>query len=116
MLQNLENASSLISICFVLLLGLLYGILGAPLKFKDSYLSISNCLEILFYNFMYLKDSWEKFQELRCGTPTSIILKALFVVYKCLNIYLILVQKLSNFFLGLCRTIEIFGHFLRIFH
>ena len=34
--------------------------------------------------------------------------------FKHLDIYLILVQKFSNFFIGLSKVGEIFGNFLRI--
>ena len=36
--------------------------------------------------------------------------------FKDLDIYLILVQKLSNFFIGLSKVVEIFNNFLRITH
>ena len=55
-------------------------------------------------------------QEFRSKTLNSMIFKAFYVVYQRLNVYLILAQKFSNFFLGLYRTIEIFGNFLRITH
>ena len=34
--------------------------------------------------------------------------------FKHLDIYLILAQKFSNFFVGLNKVVEIFGDFLRI--
>ena len=36
--------------------------------------------------------------------------------FKHLNIYLILAQKFSNFFISLNKVFEIFGNFLRITH
>ena len=36
--------------------------------------------------------------------------------FKHLNIYLILAQKLSKFFIGLNKVVEIFRNFLRITH
>ena len=36
--------------------------------------------------------------------------------FKHLDIYLILAQKFSNFFVGLTKVVEIFGSFLRITH
>ena len=36
--------------------------------------------------------------------------------FEHLNIYLILVQKFSNFFISLSKAVEIFGNFLRITH
>ena len=36
--------------------------------------------------------------------------------FKHLDIYLILAQKFSNFFIGLNEVVEIFGYFLRITH
>ena len=36
--------------------------------------------------------------------------------FEYLNVYLILVQKFSNFFISLNRAAEIFGNFLRIIH
>ena len=36
--------------------------------------------------------------------------------FKHLDIYLILAQKFSNFFIGLNEVVEIFGNFLRITH
>ena len=36
--------------------------------------------------------------------------------FKHLDIYLILAQKFSNFFIGLSKVVEIFGNFLRITH
>ena len=36
--------------------------------------------------------------------------------FKHLDIYLILAQKFSNFFIGLSKVFEIFGNFLRITH
>ena len=34
--------------------------------------------------------------------------------FKHLDIYLILAQKFSNFFIGLSKVVEIFGNFFRI--
>ena len=36
--------------------------------------------------------------------------------FKHLDIYLILAQKFSNFFISLNKVVEIFGNFLRITH
>ena len=36
--------------------------------------------------------------------------------FKHLDIYLILAQKFSNFFIGLNKVVEIFDNFLRIIH
>ena len=36
--------------------------------------------------------------------------------FKHLNVYLILAQKFSNFFISLSKVVEIFGNFLRITH
>ena len=36
--------------------------------------------------------------------------------FKHLDIYLILAQKFSNFFIGLNKVVEIFGKFFRITH
>ena len=36
--------------------------------------------------------------------------------FKHLDIYLILVQKFSNFFISFNKAIEIFGNFFRIIH
>ena len=36
--------------------------------------------------------------------------------FKHLNVYLLLAQKLSNFFISLNKAVEIFGNFLRIIH
>ena len=36
--------------------------------------------------------------------------------FKHLDIYLLLAQKFSNFFIGLNKVVEIFGNFLRIIH
>ena len=36
--------------------------------------------------------------------------------FKRLDIYLILAQKFSNFFIGFSKVVEIFGNFLRITH
>ena len=36
--------------------------------------------------------------------------------FKHLDIYLVLAQKFSNFFIGLNMVVEIFGNFLRITH
>ena len=36
--------------------------------------------------------------------------------FKHLDIYLILAQKFSRFFIGLSKVFEIFGNFLRITH
>ena len=36
--------------------------------------------------------------------------------FKHLDIYLILTQKFSNFFIGLNKVVGIFGNFLRITH
>ena len=36
--------------------------------------------------------------------------------FKLLDIYQILAQKFSNFFIGLSKVVEIFGDFLRITH
>ena len=40
----------------------------------------------------------------------------LFEGFMHLDIYLILAQKFSNFFIGLIKVVEIFGNFLRITH
>ena len=36
--------------------------------------------------------------------------------FEHLNVYLILVQKFSNFFISLSKVVEVFGNFLRITH
>ena len=36
--------------------------------------------------------------------------------FKHLNIYLLLAQKILNFFISLNKIVEIFGNFLRITH
>ena len=36
--------------------------------------------------------------------------------FKHLDIYLILAQKFSDFFVGLSKVVEIFGNFFRITH
>ena len=36
--------------------------------------------------------------------------------FKHLNVYLLLAQKFSNFFISLNKVVEIFGNFLRIIH
>ena len=36
--------------------------------------------------------------------------------FEHLNVYLIIVQKISNFFLSLNKAVGIFGNFLRIIH
>ena len=36
--------------------------------------------------------------------------------FKHLDIYLLLAQKFSNFFIGLSKVVKIFGNFFRITH
>ena len=41
------------------------------------------------------------------------IFKVLFALYKHLKVHLISVKKISNFFTGLYRVVELFGNFLK---
>ena len=58
----------------------------------------------------------EYFQEFRPKSLFSRNFKVLIEGFKYLDIYLILAQKFSNFFIGLSKVVEIFGNFLRITH
>ena len=58
----------------------------------------------------------EYFQEFR---PKSLFLRNFLVLikgFKHLNVYLLLAQKFSNFFIHLNKVVEIFGDFLRSTH
>ena len=58
----------------------------------------------------------EYFQEFRPKSLFSRMFKVLIEGFKHLDIYLILAQKFSNFFIALSKVVEIFGNFLRITH
>ena len=58
----------------------------------------------------------EYFQEFRPKSLFSRIFLVLIEGFKHLDIYLILAQKFSNFFIGVSKVFEIFGNFLRITH
>ena len=58
----------------------------------------------------------EYFQEFRPKSLFSRNFLMLIEGFKHLNIYLLLAQKFSNFFIDLSKVVEIFGNFLRITH
>ena len=75
------------------------------------YLSILDHLEI-YLMLLYTYRIFEKFfQEFKYEILFFMIFKALFEVYKCLNVHLVLVQKKFKFFISSYRAIEIFGNF-----
>ena len=56
------------------------------------------------------------FQEFRPKSLFSRNFQMLIEGFKHLDVYLILAQKFSNFFISLNKVVEIFGNLLRITH
>ena len=55
-------------------------------------------------------------QEFRSESIFLRIFKVINEGFKHLNVYLILVQKFSKYFISIDKTVEIFGNFLKITH
>ena len=58
----------------------------------------------------------EYFQEIIPKSLFSRNFQMLIEGFKHLNVYLLLAQKFSNFFISLSEVVEIFGNFLRIIY